>query len=1450
MTDRNWNTHSSDVHRIETKGRKAGAIRCCALFAALALVVLAAAPAAFAADSVATDPAADVHHTDAVLRGHFELGGGTTITNCHFDWGTSVSYGSTLPCAQGNTFTEAEEVSAPLGFLTPGTTYHYRLHLSTAGAGELVGADRSVTPAAFPVGRRDIAQFGPDGTSSSTFPSLGPLAFDSASSKLYAFAPHSPTGIFGFDASGIPTLSPLAAFNPLATIPGGQTSALAVDESGSASNGRIYLASDNYAFSYPGGDDKVHAFDPGGSELGGPFPIDPTINPGGLTTNGLSDGVCGAAVDAAGDLWVAKANSEALLEYSSAGAFLRELHLAGPSPNLRSHELSPCRLAFDSNGDLYVASEGGTLIKLFAPTYSFAEAVEIGANLGSGQSAYYGVAVDPLTHNVFAAEPGGENIAEFDSAGSLIREIHEALPGPEFRGVADDPAHNLVYASDSASKQIQIFGAPETLTYPTVSTGSAGRLTDTSARLRGEVDPEGQGPVTACEFQFVRGDPEEPSRLPITGYRQFVTNVPCSSLPGSGSGDVAVSADIGGLEPNTTYHFRVYATNADGTSVGSDASFTTASSTPAVEALETLEAAAITDTSARLKGTLDPAGSAITDCHFDWGTSPSYGRTAPCSPGPGSASEDVAVRAAISGLQPNSIYYFRLEATNAAGTVFGAGQSFVTRGPPQVETTGSPIRTATTAELLGRVDPREVETTFHFEYGSQGPCDANPCASTSATSAGSGGTFEPVAARLESLQPGTTYHYRLIADNGNPAGPAVGEDRTLTTRASDAPLQHGEFAGPPASDRAWELVSAADANGNPVPFADDLASSGDSALYTLNGGAPISSDGSNGDQLLAERHESAPHEGGWENRDALPPRSTWIGNLFAPAYANEDLSKVVEDNRNLVSAEHRFLSLSFPSGSSNVLLPRIAFEEYEESLVVSEDASRVVIAAKGSLDPDHPHPAGKVDLYDISSGTPRLVSLLPGGSVPSCGAEGGSQHLGPEIVQGRGVRWLTPDGSRLYFPSQGNGPCSGLAQLYTRDLVAEQTERITPAPVSGPDCGAAFIRSTPEGAFFWTQSRLSPEDSAISGECSATTQGSGGDVYRYSLADHTVSCVTCTAPGQAAEVSSGFGESPTKFVGVAADGSRVYFVSDKSLILGAPTGGAIYRVDVADGNLGYVAPDPSGAGVGDQPTEEDALSSDGSVFIFASADPGLNAIGGAGNGGTTQFYRYDDTDRSLVCISCPGDGSAPLNSVPGGFVLNGVGGLERGTNLTPIDTSGDDIVFSTDTPLVPEDQNTAATGEPAGVGEDVYEWRDGRLMLITDGRSDNVAGARPVGITPSGRDVFFRAGGRLTPEAPDAYPRLYDARIGGGFTPPAEPPPPCDLNSGACEGPPSSVSGQPGAGSKVFEGPGNPTSASRCRKGKVRKGGRCVARHRKRKGKKQHHKKHKRNAHHREGGRR
>lgn len=122
--------------------------------------------------------------------------------------------------------------------------------------------------------------------------------------------------------------------------------------------------------------------------------------------------------------------------------------------------------------------------------------------------------------------------------------------------------HFRVVATDSTETSK---GSDRTLTTgpkPTVVTLAATSLGQTTGTLNATVNPDGAS-VSTCQFEYG----------PTNSYG---TKVPCSpSSPGAGTSPVAVSAAISGLSANTTYHFRVVASNVSGPSYGIDTTFTT-----------------------------------------------------------------------------------------------------------------------------------------------------------------------------------------------------------------------------------------------------------------------------------------------------------------------------------------------------------------------------------------------------------------------------------------------------------------------------------------------------------------------------------------------------------------------------------------------------------------------------------------------------------------------------------------------------------------------------------------------------------------------------------------------------------------------------------------------------------------------------------------------------------
>ncbi len=1165
-----------------------------------------------------------------------------------------------------------------------------------------------------------VTSFGSDGSPGTSFGSGFVLraAFHQASRSLYLSDPdpESPV-IWGFDSSTPPTYSLLSLFDPLPAAKLSFGHDLAVDNTGLASAGNLYLASDST--------DLIYGFDSTGKPLGESFPVDPAVSHG--SPEGSPKNLCGVAVDSTGNLWVANESTSRILKYDSSGAAL-------PGTVDVSAQGKPCSLAFSATDDLYVSTNTGVWKHTAASGYTSVSRVG-----NSRADRTQALAVDPATQRLYVAENSGCGtfqcnisnwIDEYNAEGELIGEFAYGSSG-FLTAVAVDGSNHFVYASDaSALGRVRVFSPGILL--PEARLSAASEVTNTAGELHGRVSSQGVA-LDGCDFEYV-----------------------------------------------------------------SEAAY---------------------------------FASGFTDL--------SSGGSIPCDPAAGSVPSDLSehpVAAPVDGLERNATYRFRLVVSNANGTTETDVGSLTTTGPPEVETTGTSLRASGNAQLLGRVYPVRAETTYHFEYGSQGPCDANPCTPTPDRPAGSGDQFRLVAEEVTDLNPSTTYHYRLVASNGNPEGSSVGQNMTVTTRSSDTPLASDDrFNGPPRSDRAYELVSMPETSGNPVIGGTAFANNGDRVLYQVAGGTPISDTGSFQGIYDSHRVETGLHQGSWQSKLITPPRVELIGSSWSPVRGAADLSAMTASNYSASGTigQSAIWGLT-PDGEPKRLFEPVAGQELAGAeggyFGVSGDGKEVIAHLKGgSLDPDFPAAADVPNLYAVGSGPPELVSLLPGGAEALCGALGAKSGAPTQ-----GARWVSGGGSLVFFASRIGTPCNedSPPALYLRDLEAGETRSIS-NPLSGLQCGATLVHVVPGSAFFTTASRLVAEDADLS--CAK-----GNDVYRYDIADDSLECLTCFMPGRSTEVTG----KNREHIAVADDGSRLYFSTAVHLLPGTPPEGqpGSYRLDVESGDLAYVGPLPSSA-IGAAGIE---LTADGSQLIFATSSSAMNPLGGGSdNAQTRQFYLYDDRDRSIVCVSCPLDGSQPTGGVSGELGQGLNGGRPGRSRLS----ENGIFAFNTPTALVADDQNTPDDGSDPQIGQDVYEWRDGRQLLISDGltswfASEGLSSAPSVqAVSPSGRDVFFTAWDQLTSDAPDAFNRLYDARIGGGFEfPPV--PPPCPLE--VCQGTPKGAPERASLGSGTFAGAGNVRGESRprCRKGKVRRKGRCVAKRKRAK-----HRKRQRSTHSRRTGR-
>lgn len=199
---------------------------------------------------------------------------------------------------------------------------------------------------------------------------------------------------------------------------------------------------------------------------------------------------------------------------------------------------------------------------------------------------------------------------------------------------------------------------------PSVSTNTSTNLTSTTITFNGNVTSQGSTTVSARGFVYSKNS------------NPFLSNATTTS---NGTGTGAFSANVTGLDSNTTYYVKAYATNSIGTKYGSQKTILTNSA--GIPIVTTTTATEIFSTTAISGGNVTSiGGSAVTEKGICYGLSPN----------PTTASTKIAGGSGIGSftsnltdLTPYTNYYIRAYAINSQGTSYGNQVTLQTLQVPQ-----------------------------------------------------------------------------------------------------------------------------------------------------------------------------------------------------------------------------------------------------------------------------------------------------------------------------------------------------------------------------------------------------------------------------------------------------------------------------------------------------------------------------------------------------------------------------------------------------------------------------------------------------------------------------------------------------------------------------------------------------------------------------------------------
>jgi hypothetical protein len=746
-------------------------------------------------------------------------------------------------------------------------------------------------------------------------------------------------------------------------------------------------------------------------------------------------------------------------------------------------------------------------------------------------------------------------------------------------------------------------------------------------------------------------------------------------------------------------------------------------------------------------------------------------------------------------LSRRSLGFLAALVVSGAAMVFGASPAGAA-GPPLLGDSWAAAVATDSARLQAEVDPNGFATGYHFDYITEAAHDANVKAgkdgftgalrspSVFDESIGAGSGFLTVLRLLFSLQPDTTYLYRVVATNTAP-GAATGPTQRFVTQ----PNPGGSLL---PDGRAWEMVSPVDKNGGQVEPPGAIAGGG--LLQAAAGGGAVtygslasfaagSVGAPPGSQYVATRTS-----GGWSTRGIDVP-------IFSGSYRTDG-----------EGAPYRLFS-----------------DDLAHGLLLNGDPCRGEGSGCPVANPPLPGtdaPAGYQNYYLRDSAGPSFEALLGSDEIAGLGLDPAGFELAfagasPDL------RHVALSSCAALTADAADGCGSGKANLYLWSSAAG-LELVNEAPGASLAAQSGAISSDGERVYWVDEATgdLHLREGGSSEQVDA--DAGGGGTFETASADGSVAFFAKGGHLWRYRVSTDESEDITPgggvqgVLGASANGSHTYYLDGAGLQLWRDGLSVVEVAPGADAADPVTYPPATGAS---------RVSADGGELLFVSTASltGFDNTDLNTKAADSQVYVYDAVADSLTCVSCNPTNGRPIgpSTIPGA-VANGTGpGATVSYKPRVLSTGASRVFFDSRDALVSADTNS---------DDDVYQWEaqgtgsctrpGGCVALISSGKA--VEGAAFADASADGSDAFFLTDGSLVGFDPGSVD-LYDARIGGGFPEPSTPIP---CNGDACQALPADP-GDPTL-TTLLQGLGNPPvryrKPARCRAGTRKRGGKCVKR--------------------------